>query len=65
MKDDPLIGEVRKARQEISELCGHDPQRLGEYYRKLEKKLRATGKHRFLGDKAHPPKAEAELLKKS
>ena len=38
MKPDPTIDAVRKARQEISALVGHDPQKLLEYYRKRQKR---------------------------
>lgn len=32
MKDDPTISRIREARHRISEKCGHDPQKLVEYY---------------------------------
>ncbi|MBI4024717.1 MAG: hypothetical protein HY360_07020 [Verrucomicrobia bacterium] len=48
MKDDPVIAEVRRIRHLISVRCGHDPMRLMEHYRKFEKKLRKSGKFRFL-----------------
>ena len=38
MKSDPTIDAVRKARNEISALVGHDPQKLLEYYRKRQKR---------------------------
>jgi hypothetical protein len=38
MKPDPIIDEIREMRHRISEECGHDPDRLVEYYRELEKK---------------------------
>jgi hypothetical protein len=37
-KDDPTITRIREARHQISEECGHDPQRIVEYYARLEKK---------------------------
>jgi hypothetical protein len=37
-KDDPTITRIREARHRISEECGHDPQRIVEYYAKLQKK---------------------------
>ncbi len=37
-KDDPTIERIRKARHQISEEHGHDPQRLVEYYVELQKK---------------------------
>ncbi|HST22154.1 MAG TPA: hypothetical protein VLR90_13605 [Blastocatellia bacterium] len=36
-KDDPTITRIRETRHRISEECGHDPQRIVEYYAKLEK----------------------------
>jgi len=35
-KNDPVIDEIRQERHRISEECGHDPQRLVAYYRKLQ-----------------------------
>jgi len=37
-KDDPTIARIREARHQISEEFGHDPQRIIEYYNKLQKK---------------------------
>jgi hypothetical protein len=37
VKDDPTLIRIREARHRISEECGHDPQRIVEYYAKLEK----------------------------
>ena len=37
-KDDPTITRIREARHQISEECGHDPQRIIEYYGRLQKK---------------------------
>lgn len=36
--DDPTITRIREVRHQISEECGHDPQRIVEYYSKLQKK---------------------------
>jgi hypothetical protein len=38
VKDDPTITRIREARHQISEECGHDPQRIVEYYGELQKK---------------------------
>jgi phosphatidylserine/phosphatidylglycerophosphate/cardiolipin synthase-like enzyme len=38
MKDDPVIARIRDARHRISEACGHDPNRLVEYYLRLQEK---------------------------
>lgn len=38
MKDDPTIQAVRDARHRISELVDHDPRKLVEHYRHLQKR---------------------------
>ena len=38
VKDDPTIARIREARHQISEECGHDPQRIVGYYGELQKK---------------------------
>ncbi len=40
MKDDPTIKAVRDARHRISEMVGHDPRKLVEYYRQLQERHR-------------------------
>lgn len=37
-KDDPTIKRIREARHQISEECGHDPQKIVNYYAKLQEK---------------------------
>lgn len=37
---DPSIDDVRRARFEISEMCGHDPKRLVEYYMQRQEQHR-------------------------
>ncbi len=37
-KDDPTITRIREARQRISEKCGHDPQKVVDYYIELQRK---------------------------
>lgn len=37
MKTDPAIDAVRVVRHQISELVGHDPQKLVDYYRERQK----------------------------
>ncbi len=44
---DPEVAEVRKARHEISEECGHDLHKVVEYYRGIEEELRRSGRFRF------------------
>ena len=38
MNPDPIIDGIRETRHRISEECGHDPDRLVEYYRELEER---------------------------
>lgn len=40
MKNDPTISRIREARHRISEQHHHDPQRLVEYYMKLQERHR-------------------------
>lgn len=47
MTEDPIIGEVRRARHRISAQCGHDVRRLCEHYMEMEKANRAVGKQRY------------------
>ena len=44
---DAGVAEVRKARHEISEECGHDLHKVVEYYRSVEEELRRSGRFRF------------------
>ena len=39
LNDDPVIDAIRETRHQISEECGHDPQKLIDYYVALQKKL--------------------------
>ncbi|HEY4761603.1 MAG TPA: hypothetical protein VIH42_13560 [Thermoguttaceae bacterium] len=36
MLNEHLIDQIREIRHRISEECGHDPQKLVEYYMRLE-----------------------------
>lgn len=38
LNDDPAIERIREVRYRISERCGHDPQKLVNYYIELQKK---------------------------
>ena len=40
MKDDPTIERIRKARRNISEAHGHDPERLIRYYMELQQQYK-------------------------
>ena len=46
MKDSG-IEEVRLARQEISEECGHDLHKVAAYYRRIETELRESDRYHF------------------
>ena len=47
MKADPVIDEIRKARDEISRECGYEPPKLVNYYKRLQKEeLSGSGKRR-------------------
>jgi len=50
MKDNPVISEVRATRRKISRRFGNSPKRLVAHYRRLEKKMRASGKYVFLDE---------------
>ena len=45
MKEDSLIAEVRAARHEISEECGHDLRKLQKRCQSLDRKLIAASQH--------------------
>ena len=53
---DPME-EVRQARHEISEECGHDLHRVAEYYRQVEDELRQSEQYRFEEMSSDRPKA--------
>lgn len=55
VKDDPVIERIRAVRHQISEECGHDPQRLAEYYMKLQEQNRS----RFFRRETDAPMAKA------
>jgi hypothetical protein len=38
MKEDKAIEQIREVRHKISEECDHDPRKLVEYYKRLQKK---------------------------
>lgn len=56
MKDDPAIEAVREARHHISEMFGHEPRKLIEYYGQFQ------GRHRerLISQPTPQPKAEDE-----
>ncbi len=48
MTADPLIQEVREARHDISEECGHDIWKLYARYDVMQRQMKAEGKHKFV-----------------
>ena len=50
-----VVKEVREMRMKISEKCGHDLNKLLEYYQKVGEELRKTGKYKF-----HDPEPPSE-----
>jgi len=40
MNDEPTLTRIRNARQRISAKCGHDPEKLVEYYIELQKQYK-------------------------
>ena len=57
-----VVKEVREMRMKISEKCGHDPYRLLARYQEVGKRLRKTGKYKFVDPE---PPAEVAASKKS
>lgn len=54
MKDDPVIQRVREARCQISQQCGHDPEKLIEYYikRQMQHKVRLRLERETVSDES-------------
>lgn len=50
LKEDSLdpIAEVRRVREQISDLCGNDPEKFAKYLREIEDEMRASGKYKFV-----------------
>jgi len=63
MKPDPIVAEIRETRHQISAAFGHDTERLGEHYKKLDKELRESGEFRFVTGFFSTEPEEEELLK--
>jgi len=58
-----VVKEVREMRMKISEECGHDLYRLLAHYQEVGKRLRKTGKYKFVdpeppGEKAAPTESK-------
>ena len=64
MEADPLIEEIREVRRKISAEFGHDPRRLVEHYRELEREMRCTGQYKFREAPAERPDEELALRDK-
>jgi len=45
------IDEIRRIRREISAEHGHEVAKVVEYYRTVEKELRASGQYKFVDEK--------------
>ena len=58
MKPDPLVDEIRKTRHEISAEFQHDPRRLFRHLQAFERRLRKTGKFRFVHGSSQPARAQ-------
>ena len=56
-----VVKEVREMRMKISEECGHDPYRLLAHYQEVGKRLRKTGKYKFVDPE--PPVQECASKK--
>ena len=53
-----VVKEVREMRMKISEKCGHDLNRVLEYYQKSGEEMRKSGKYKFV-DPEPPDKKPA------
>ena len=42
-----VVKEVREMRMKISEECGHDLNKMLEYYQKVGEEMRKSGKYKF------------------
>lgn len=51
------LDEIHRIRREISAKFDHDASKLGEYYRKLEKEYRKSGKYKFVDPPDEKPEA--------
>ena len=51
-----VVKEVREMRMKISEKCGHDLNRVLEYYQKSGEEMRKSGKYKFVDPEPSPEK---------
>ncbi|RKU23780.1 hypothetical protein C6500_00930 [Candidatus Poribacteria bacterium] len=54
-----VVKEVREMRMKISEKCGHDLNRLIAYYQEVGKRLRKTGKYKFVDPESSTEKSKS------
>ena len=51
------IDEIRRIRRQTSAAHGHDLRKVAEYYRKVEKELRRSGRYRFADEQPEQARA--------
>ncbi len=51
------LDQIHRIRREISAKFDHDAMKLGEYYRKIEKEYRKSGKYKFVDPPDEKPEA--------
>ena len=52
---------IRQVRHEISAECGHDVDRVVDYYRSVEEQLKRSGRFRFAGYAARPESRQGAI----
>lgn len=57
------IDQIRQVRHQISAENGHDLRRVAEYYRQIEKELRASRRFKFADERKQQPHAESIIAK--
>ena len=58
-----VVKEVREMRMKISEKCGHDLNRVLEYYQKVGEEMRKSGKYKFVNPE--PPAEKPASIESS
>ncbi|MXZ00159.1 hypothetical protein F4Y93_05745 [Candidatus Poribacteria bacterium] len=58
-----VVKEVREMRMKISEKCGHDLNRVLEYYQKSGEEMRKSGKYKFVNPE--PPAEKPASIESS
>ena len=54
--------EVREMRHKISAEFGHDFNRLGAYYKEIQKEMRKSGKYKFADPPSDKPESEKDVF---